>query len=95
MKQHKWFEGFDWDALAARKIAAPRKPRDDAAKRIRELAVRKGYSLAWNGLCVLSGWVQVHGGVSITDAAAMVHDCCLSLLLPLCRTQTWPPPLAA
>lgn len=38
VKQHKWFEGFDWDALAARKIAAPRKPRDDAAKRIRELA---------------------------------------------------------
>ena len=42
MKQHKWFEGFDWDALAARKIAAPRKPRDDAAKRIRELAVCGG-----------------------------------------------------
>lgn len=42
VKQHKWFEGFDWDALAARKIAAPRKPRDDAAKRIRELAVRGG-----------------------------------------------------
>ena len=39
MKQHRWFEGFDWEALAARKVAAPRRPRDDAAKRIRELAV--------------------------------------------------------
>lgn len=38
VKQHRWFESFDWEALAARKIAAPRKPRDDAAKRIRELA---------------------------------------------------------
>lgn len=39
VKQHRWFESFDWEALAARKLAAPRKPRDDAAKRIRELAV--------------------------------------------------------
>ncbi len=39
VKQHRWFESFDWDALAARKLAAPRRPRDDAAKRIRELAV--------------------------------------------------------
>ena len=39
VKQHRWFEGFDWEALAARKVAAPRRPRDDAAKRIRELAV--------------------------------------------------------
>ncbi|PSC70618.1 cyclic nucleotide dependent kinase [Micractinium conductrix] len=38
VKHHRWFESFDWEALAARKIAAPRKPRDDAAKRIRELA---------------------------------------------------------
>lgn len=35
----RWFEGFDWEGLAARKIAPPRKPKDDAAKRIRELAV--------------------------------------------------------
>lgn len=40
VKQHRWFEGFDWEALSARKVPAPRKPRDDAAKRIRELAVR-------------------------------------------------------
>lgn len=40
VKQHRWFETFDWDTLAARKVTAPRKPRDDAAKRIRELAVR-------------------------------------------------------
>lgn len=39
VKQHRWFEGFDWESLAARKIAAPRKPREDAAKRIRELVV--------------------------------------------------------
>lgn len=39
IKRHKWFEGFDWEALAARKMVPPRQPKDDAAKRIRELAV--------------------------------------------------------
>lgn len=38
----RWFDGFDWEGLAARKVAPPRKPRDDAAKRIRELAVGEG-----------------------------------------------------
>lgn len=83
MKQHKWFEGFDWDALAARKIAAPRKPRDDAAKRIRELAVSaRAAAWAWNELCVLPGYVQVHGVASVTDATAMLHDCCCPLPNP-------------
>ena len=42
VKRHRWFEGFDWEALAARKMVPPRQPKDDAAKRIRELAVSKG-----------------------------------------------------
>ena len=41
VKRHKWFEGFDWDALAARKMAPPRQPKDDAAKRIRDLATQE------------------------------------------------------
>jgi cGMP-dependent protein kinase 2 len=39
IKKHPWLETFDWEALAARKMAPPRNPKDDAAKRIRELAV--------------------------------------------------------
>lgn len=40
IKKHPWFLGFDWEALAARKMVPPRQPKDDAAKRIRDLAVR-------------------------------------------------------
>lgn len=39
IKRHKWFEGMDWEAMAARRVQAPRIPQDDAAKRMRELAV--------------------------------------------------------
>ena len=38
IKTHKWFAGFDWEALAARKMPAPRVPKDDAKKRLKELA---------------------------------------------------------
>ena len=61
VKQHKWFEGFDWDALAARKIAAPRKPRDDAAKRIRELAVSS----------TGAGWEESRAAAFAASAAAV------------------------
>ncbi|BDA41611.1 cGMP-dependent protein kinase 2 [Coccomyxa sp. Obi] len=37
IKRHKWFEGLDWEALEARKVEPPRRPRDDSAKRLREL----------------------------------------------------------
>lgn len=38
IKKHKWFEGMDWDALAARRVDTTRKPKEsDSAKRIREL----------------------------------------------------------
>lgn len=37
IKRHKWFQGFDWEALAARKMPAPRKPQDDAGKRLQQL----------------------------------------------------------
>ena len=40
IKRHKWFEGLDWEALEARKVEPPRRPRDDSAKRLRELTVR-------------------------------------------------------
>lgn len=45
IKRHPWLETFDWDALAARKMAPPRNPKDDAAKRIRELAVSENLQL--------------------------------------------------
>lgn len=37
IKKHKWFEGLDWDALEARKLQPPRKPKEDSAKRLKEL----------------------------------------------------------
>eukprot|EP00210_Caulerpa_lentillifera_P004593 g4383.t1 len=37
VKRHKWFEGFDWDALESRKMKPPRQPQDDCAKRIKDL----------------------------------------------------------
>ncbi|KAL6770719.1 FAP295 [Auxenochlorella protothecoides x Auxenochlorella symbiontica] len=38
IKRHAWFEGFDWDALEARKMDPPRRPKgQDATKRIQEL----------------------------------------------------------
>jgi cGMP-dependent protein kinase 2 len=38
IKKHKWFEGMDWEALAARRVEPPRLPQEDSAKRIKELA---------------------------------------------------------
>jgi cGMP-dependent protein kinase 2 len=38
IKRHRWFEGMEWDAMAARRVQPPRIPQDDAAKRMRELA---------------------------------------------------------
>lgn len=40
IKKHKWFEGLDWEALEARKIVPLRKPKEDSAKRLKELTVR-------------------------------------------------------
>jgi hypothetical protein len=40
VKRHRWFDGLNWEALAARKLRPPRLPHDDSAKRLRELAVR-------------------------------------------------------
>ena len=40
IKKHKWFEGLDWEALEARKVAPLRKPKEDSAKRLKELTVR-------------------------------------------------------
>jgi len=38
VKRHRWFDGFDWDALEARRTLPPRKPRDtDVSKRLRDL----------------------------------------------------------
>ena len=39
IKRHKWFDGLDWDALEARKMEPPRLPKEDSAKRLRELTV--------------------------------------------------------
>ena len=37
IKKHVWFEGFDWEALSARRVEAPRKPKNDSEKRIQEI----------------------------------------------------------
>lgn len=39
IKKHKWFEGMDWEALEARKLVPLRKPKEDSAKRLKELTV--------------------------------------------------------
>ena len=46
VRRHKWFDALDWDALHARKLEPPRKPRDDSAKRLKDLVVRFVGSLA-------------------------------------------------
>ncbi len=40
IKRHKWFEGMDWEALSNRRVEPGRKPREDSAKRLKELMVR-------------------------------------------------------
>jgi hypothetical protein len=37
IKAHKWFAGFDWEALAARKMPAPRLPKDSDLKRVQDM----------------------------------------------------------
>ena len=38
IKRHRWFEGFDWDALEAKRLPPPRKPKEaDVSKRLRDL----------------------------------------------------------
>lgn len=37
IRSHPWFKKFDWDALAARRMIPPRRSKDDAAKRVRDL----------------------------------------------------------
>ena len=39
VRRHKWFDSLDWDALHARKLKPPRKPKDDSAKRLKDLVV--------------------------------------------------------
>lgn len=38
IKNHSWFDGFNWEALEARKLEPPRIPKEDSAKRLKELA---------------------------------------------------------
>ena len=37
IKKHAWFDSFNWDALSARRLPAPRKPKNDSQKRIEEI----------------------------------------------------------
>lgn len=37
IKDHKWFEGLDWDALESRRMPPPRVPQNDSEKRLKEL----------------------------------------------------------
>ncbi|CAD7705322.1 unnamed protein product [Ostreobium quekettii] len=38
IKKHRFFEGFDWESLEARRMDPARKPKDDSMKRLKELA---------------------------------------------------------
>jgi len=40
VRRHRWFDGLDWQALEARRMQPPRLPRDDSAKRLKELQAR-------------------------------------------------------
>ena len=46
IKRHKWFEGMDWEALSNRRVEPGRKPREDSAKRLKELMVRCDSAMA-------------------------------------------------
>ena len=52
IKKHKWFEGLDWEALEARKITPLRKPKEDSAKRLKELTVSVTAQPCTLGLCI-------------------------------------------
>ena len=70
----RWFEGFDWEALAARRMDPPRRPRDDATKRIRELAVRRAGG--WRGM---HGWRRwgfccTAGGILVLGVERVSHS---------------------
>lgn len=40
VRRHRWFDSMDWDALQARRVKPPRQPKDDSAKRLKDLVVR-------------------------------------------------------
>ena len=48
VKRHKWFDGMDWAALINRRVEPGRKPREDSAKRLKELMVRG--SINWSAV---------------------------------------------
>jgi len=64
IKRHKWFDGLDWDALEARKMEPPRLPKEDSAKRLRELTVRPSmYSaLLCHNYCIMQRQYQCSRG---------------------------------
>ena len=46
VRRHRWFDSLDWDALHARRLRPPRQPKDDSAKRLKDLVVRAGWGRA-------------------------------------------------
>lgn len=89
IKRHAWFEGFDWDALEARKMDPPRRPKgQDATKRIQELTVRARCSVSVVGG---SGWSQglLKGVRSLLTQRALLrlgrHPATPTIHAPQCR----------
>jgi hypothetical protein len=61
VKQHPWFKGFDWDALAQRKMKAPYVPKVGDAVLLRLWLWRsRMYYLPW--LLYMPTCCVVHGG---------------------------------
>ncbi len=69
IKKHKWFEGLDWEALEARKVTPLRKPKEDSAKRLKELTVRCPAADMLSMLACLPG-TQIPSSVRVSYRAS-------------------------
>jgi len=83
IKKHKWFEGLDWEALEARKVTPLRKPKEDSAKRLKELTVRSPAADMLSLFACLPGY-QVPSSIRMlvvmNDDIGAWHKCKLLLM---------------
>lgn len=87
VRRHKWFDAIDWDALGARRVEPPRKPRDDSAKRLKELQARRACLLGAHGVQSKSAASFSNCNRPADDAAMTCH---ISLLERVLAGPPWP-----
>jgi len=63
VKRHKWFDGFDWAGLEARRLIPPRKPK------VCLVVNRQGWA-AW--LCTAIGGLVLHQSRNIMSLAGIM-----------------------